>query len=319
MKSTITPKSATTTPPPVNPHDFAYIINEKDICHKSSSSSSSNKNNDKSSNSVKTSSDKSSNSSDPFLLTFVHTAPDHFDARLAIRNTWGNITVFPSTRIIFMMGTTTNQAVMKKLKNESERFHDIVQEDFHDSYRNLTYKAIAGLKWVTQNCAKAKFVLKVDDDIFVNTFSLLRHLRNLDKYGATKEKLILCHVWYKMQVIRDTNSKWHVPKEDYRPDFYPTYCSGSAFILGMDLVETMFNISFDTQFFWVDDVYISGMLAGKAGANYQKFNSVYVIASNQVMSRFTGPKAETTIFAHVVKRKETIASCLKSSRYIFPK
>lgn len=202
------------------------------------------------------------------------------------------------------MGETPDLKVQRRLEAEAKRFHDIVQENFHDSYRNLTYKAIAGLKWVTNNCRGAKYVLKIDDDIFVNTFSLLKHLRNIDRFGVGKSDLVLCLLWIRMKVMRDTKSKWYVPPSEFAEDYFPPYCSGSAYIMSTDIVEKMYSISFDTKFFWVDDFYITGLLAGKAKANYQKFNSVYVIASNQVMSRFTGPKAETTIFGHVTKNKD---------------
>lgn len=55
------------------------------------------------------------------------------------------------------------------------RYGDIVQEDFVDSYRNLTHKAIMALRWVSQNCQNAKLILKADDDIFINIFKLVGH------------------------------------------------------------------------------------------------------------------------------------------------
>ena len=48
---------------------------------------------------------------------------------------------------------------------------------------------------------------------------------------------------------------------DYSGEFYPTYCSGAAYILTMDLVPKLLNESYMTRFFWVDDVYVTGILA----------------------------------------------------------
>ena len=39
---------------------------------------------------------------------------------------------------------------------------------FQDSYHNLTLKTVMGLKWVKDHCSQARFVMKTDDDIFVN-------------------------------------------------------------------------------------------------------------------------------------------------------
>ena len=48
------------------------------------------------------------------------------------------------------------------LKNVSISLH------FQDSYHNLTLKTVMGLKWMSIFCPHAKFILKTDDDIYVN-------------------------------------------------------------------------------------------------------------------------------------------------------
>lgn len=53
--------------------------------------------------------------------------------------------------------------------SEHERHGDVLQHDFLDSYANLTMKTAFMLKWLAAGeCAAAKFVMKVDDDAFVN-------------------------------------------------------------------------------------------------------------------------------------------------------
>ena len=46
-----------------------------------------------------------------------------------------------------------------------------------EHYRNLTYKHIMGLKWLSTFCSNARTVVKVDDDTFVNVFQLSTFLR----------------------------------------------------------------------------------------------------------------------------------------------
>ena len=43
----------------------------------------------------------------------------------------------------------------------------------------LRLQAIMGLRWVSEHCRNVKFILKSDDDVFVDVFSVLRHLRHL--------------------------------------------------------------------------------------------------------------------------------------------
>ena len=51
---------------------------------------------------------------------------------------------------------------------EAEDHNDIIVEDFHDTYLNLTIKTTYLLKWLGggSNCSRAKFVLKVENVAF---------------------------------------------------------------------------------------------------------------------------------------------------------
>ncbi len=260
---------------PANPHNFKYIINPKDICH----------------------------GKEVFLLVYVHSAPDHYKKRTAIRETWGNPKNFPhlTYKVVFLMGRPKDKAVQDAIQLESETYNDIVQETFIDSYRNLTYKAIEGLKWISHNCNHAKFILKSDDDIFVNIFNLVAHLESIyDFRGRNIKGFLLCLVWYRMKVIRDPKSKWYIPKSEFSEDFFPTYCSGSAYVMSSDVVTGMYNASMDTPFFWVDDFYITGLLASKVKVVHEKFNSVYTLGPSTFLEKFTEPnKWRTLVFGHV--------------------
>jgi beta-1,3-galactosyltransferase 1 len=165
---------------------------------------------------------------------------------MVIRQTWGNPKFFPDTsiRLVFVCGQNSDNSpsAQAALEFEAEQYGDIVQEDFHDSYKNLTYKGIAALKWISLYCRHAKFVLKTDDDIFVNMFTLLRHLNSMDHYGVQNRNLLMCLVWYHMTVMR--TGKWAISKDDWPEDSYPTYCSGSAFVMTTDVAVALHNVSY---------------------------------------------------------------------------
>ncbi|ELU06541.1 hypothetical protein CAPTEDRAFT_148283 [Capitella teleta] len=259
---------------PVNPHDFAYLINPKKVC----------------------------SDGNIFLLTYVHSAPAHHKRRMAIRETWGHPRNIPDVkiRVVFLMGYSEEKSYQDALQMESDMYGDIIQENFLDSYRNLTYKAIEGLKWITHHCSQARFILKTDDDIFVNIFSLVTHLQSVFAEAALPNKLLLCLVWYHMKVVRDPKSKWYIPYHEFKEDFFPTYCSGSAFVMTPDVVRGMYNASLHTPFFWVDDYYVTGLLAHKVGVKHKKFNTVYVLGPSTFLQKFTEEdKWRTLVFGHV--------------------
>jgi hypothetical protein len=162
----------------VNRHDFSYIQNPGySVCNNSNSS--------------------------VYILVYVHSGPTNYQRRIVIRETWATRTLFPDLRLVFMIGKTLDQNLMKAIQYENELYQDIVQEDFIDSYKNLTYKGIMALKWISIYCSKTKYVLKVDDDIVVNTFTLINHLKFLDKHNPNKHSTILCLLWQAMGVMRD--------------------------------------------------------------------------------------------------------------------
>lgn len=45
----------------------------------------------------------------------------------------------------------------------------------------INYLGIMAMKWISTYCKNAQFILKVDDDIIVNTFALVDHLKLLKK------------------------------------------------------------------------------------------------------------------------------------------
>jgi len=166
----------------VNPHNFSYILNpEYSVCDNSNSSI--------------------------YLLVYVHSGPTNYQRRIVIRETWATRTLFPDLRLVFMIGKSLDQNLMKAIAYENELYRDIVQEDFIDAYKNLTYKGVMALKWISTYCSKTKYVLKVDDDIVVNTFTLINHLKFLDKHNPNKNSTILCLLWQAMGVMRDRCEK----------------------------------------------------------------------------------------------------------------
>ena len=77
------------------------------------------------------------------------------------RNTWGReLLEHEGTRLIFFIGIKNNITLQEEVIKEAEEFKDIVIQDFHDSYRNLPLKTTFLLKWVTDNCVSAKFIMK---------------------------------------------------------------------------------------------------------------------------------------------------------------
>ncbi|KAJ8705327.1 hypothetical protein PYW07_011154 [Mythimna separata] len=180
---------------------------------------------------------------------------------MVIRHTWGQNQA--SIKAVFLIGDTQNVTVAQNVTNEIRLYKDIVQGNFIDAYRNMTYKHVMGLKWVAHHCPTAKYVLKTDDDIVVNIRELVQFLaRELSPWGA--KDLITCQLSPVTEVHR-TESKWKVTPEEYPFPFYPPFCEGWAVIYSQDVVPRLLKAAQSTPFFWIDDAHITGVIAAQIG------------------------------------------------------
>ena len=67
-----------------------------------------------------------------------------------------------------------------------------------------------------------------------------------------------------------------VSKEEWKEDQYPTHCSGNAFIMTTGVAAALYNASFYAPFFWIDDVYVTGLLLRHVGTiEYRRFSFMY--------------------------------------------
>jgi hypothetical protein len=186
--------------------------------------------------------------------------------RLLLRQTWVRPGLYDlPVRFAFFIGLRSNDATLNQaVQLESDHFQDVIQADFEDSYRNLSLKSLSALHWITANCNWTRYVLKTDDDAYVNMRALLQHLSDIDhprdpSGGLKPRRLILCRIWRGMNVLRD-DIKWGVSRDEFPDEFYPAYCSGIAWIMTRDMIVAMDRIANKVKRFWIDDVYITGIL-----------------------------------------------------------
>ncbi|EEC01546.1 beta-1,3-N-acetylglucosaminyltransferase, putative [Ixodes scapularis] len=108
-------------------------------------------------------------------LFFVHTAPDHFTHRDILRKFIGDATLMSryNWSIVFFLGLARDAKTMDMVLEEATHNGDIVIFPYMDTYRNLTYKYVYGMKWTMDNCPSAKYIVKMDDDIVLNLYKLL--------------------------------------------------------------------------------------------------------------------------------------------------
>jgi len=135
---------------------------------------------------------------------------------------------------------------------------DLLVADFRDSYRNLTLKVLRGLRWVRDNCAQVKFILKADDDTFVNLPLLVTFLLE-----RGRENSVYGFPYFSAIVKR--KGRWAVPQTTYPFSKYPVYMSGTGYVLSKDAAEKIVEASSSIPLIPIEDAFITGILAQVAG------------------------------------------------------
>ena len=190
----------------------------------------------------------------------VCSAVENSARRDAIRGTWGSPEHLMELglRVVYILGRAEGRD--GDLLVEGQRHGDVVQADFIDSYSNLSVKSLAALHWAADYAACARFIVKTDDDTFINT-----HLLSHDLLGTAHRRFVMGHVIARAQPVRVPGTKWFTPISLYSSDVYPTYASGAAYVISGDGIRPLLRAAASSRVFWIEDVYVTGMLARVAG------------------------------------------------------
>ncbi|KAM4675855.1 beta-1,3-galactosyltransferase 2-like [Discoglossus pictus] len=181
----------------------------------------------------------------PFLVILVVGTCCDVATRIAIRKTWGNESNYEDVAVatIFLVGMSpiATDAAQKLLEEENALYGDIVQQDFLDTYYNLTLKSLMGMEWVAKYCPSASYVMKIDNDMFLNVEYLVHHV--------LRPKLPVHNNYFSGYIVSNTGPlrskayKWYVPKEVYPNDTYPPYCAGPGYVFSADMARKIYDVA----------------------------------------------------------------------------
>ena len=216
----------------VAPHNFSYIIKNEKLC---------------------------ASQNELTFFMYVLSSPKNVENRMNIRKTWGNISIFKqhSTRLAFMLGSPSDAAVQEQIAKEQQTYGDIVQQDFIDSYKNVTFKGIMALSWITEFCRNTKIILKFDDDVIVDIFGLMKFI---EEHTKSARRTFYCKVDIDYKIERDVNHKYYVSQDQYQLEVAPPRCIGPGWIVTGDIIPELYNASFTAPFVAIEDIYTTGIL-----------------------------------------------------------
>ncbi|XP_036345215.1 uncharacterized protein LOC118754446 [Rhagoletis pomonella] len=229
------------------------------------------------------------------LLILISSAVNHAEARLAIRQTWAHYGTRRDVSIAFVLGRTTNESVSKELSIENFIYGDVIRGNFIDSYTNLTLKTISTLEWVDLHCQHAKFILKTDDDMFINVPKLLQFI---DGHSKNK-RVIYGRLAKQWKPIRNKKSKYYVSTDQFSQPLFPPFTTGPAYLLTSDVIHMLYEKCLHQVYLKLEDVFTTGIVAQQLG--------IKRVHANEFLNRriaFNPCNIRKLISVHMVKSNE---------------
>lgn len=206
-------------------------------------------------------------------------------------------------------------------------YSDIIRGRFIDSYNNLTLKTISSLEWVDTYCPRAAYVLKTDDDMFIN---VLRLMAFIDKHRLEeRQKIIfgrlakryasallifssltfrnilqiflfcLFCITHRWKPIRNKRSKYYVSPQQYFPSVFPQFTTGPAYLISGSAIHDLYTKALEQTYLKLEDVFTTGIVA--------QLVNVKRIHVNEFLNRriaFNPCNLRKAISIHMVKANE---------------
>ncbi|XP_018327137.1 beta-1,3-galactosyltransferase 5-like [Agrilus planipennis] len=237
------------------------------------------------------------------LTIMVTSAVQNLRARMDVRLTWGHWSIRNDVKIIFMVGQTSDEKVQSEVRNEQNLYHDVVQGHFMDTYNNLTLKTVFMLEWLSINCPNTAFVLKTDEDMFINVPKLLDYLSTKDP----KERTFHGRLFGNWKPDRNPKSKYYVSLNAYKDSEFPPMFSGTAYVFPGFLAHELFQASLNHTFLKLEDVFLTGLVAKELGIGHTHWLQFY----NLGYAKLTPCNIRRVVAIHNVRKERQFEAWLK--------
>ncbi|XP_048779904.1 beta-1,3-galactosyltransferase 5-like [Ostrea edulis] len=210
------------------------------------------------------------------LVVLILTTPKALKRRMVIRDTWLSYAKknYANVRYAFLLGAVNDVDIQETIDLEDKHYRDFIQGDFPDNYYTITLKTLLGYHWAAKHCPNDAFIVKTDDDVFINIPAILGLLRT---HSDILQHSIAGFCRKDIEPVRDIESKYHVSYSEYPLEKFNGYCSGTGYLTSINVVKHVAQISENIPFFHLEDVYVAFCMEELNFSLYHinGFNTVY--------------------------------------------
>eukprot|EP00961_Rhodomonas_salina_P005395 72922-Rhodomonas_salina.1 len=163
-------------------------------------------------------------------------------------------------------------------RESAQHNNDLLIGEFQDTYLNLSQKVRFGLEWAVDHCPSAKWIVKMDDDMFVNVPLLAAFLQEHGQRNAIHGNVRgskFTPVYRRNQLPMGARKEWAMTREQYPVSHYPPYADGPSYVVSRDAAGALLRTWGVVAPFPLEDAYITGVLGELADVskwNVQGFN-----------------------------------------------
>lgn len=221
-----------------------------------------------------------------FDQVLVVTSPKHFETRSFIRSTWGTKALQQRFKfqVIFMMGQQDvsvdynpgHDFFLSRLEKERLQHEDMISGGYIDTYANLTLKSMSILYFTAQSMARMSktIFMKMDDDVVFDVYEFVKRselVNNTDRFADG----FACNVINWAGVIRERGHRWFVSEENWSDWNWPSYCDGPVYLFYPIAAHRIVEVLRPGQmkFIWIEDAFVTGVLAELAAVPRQNWLS----------------------------------------------
>ncbi|EFX82405.1 hypothetical protein DAPPUDRAFT_241308 [Daphnia pulex] len=203
----------------------------------------------------------------------VISAADNFEKREKIRQTWKSHIDFVrkfklfNIQFSFILGQSEDAFTQRKIQEESKTHDDIIQFEMLDTHRNLPLKMAGLFNWVNTICPKLDFLLKLDDEMYLNVHVLAnfvntyRQLGKMTIFGQSPRKgYPFINNWGPQR-----SGMHEIALEEWPWNTYPNYVNGPAYLIHQTAILPLLAAIQTTPIMPFEDIYITGICSEKAG------------------------------------------------------
>lgn len=174
-----------------------------------------------------------------FMFVGILSGRGYRHRRMAVRDAWSNNAQIPG--IVVSKYILSEDERTPQVEKELEEFGDVIFINQRTNYKSILYKTFFILQYAVQHY-DVKFILKTDDDAFINIPPMIAQLTALcENENCERERIYMGLMAKNSEVLLQSGHKWNnaVFYKHTGLTTYPNYMMGGGYIISGEVSKAL--------------------------------------------------------------------------------